>query len=167
MSGTNFHGSEMFSQIINDGKTFIANSIQMHSAKYLPEGHPALSSVLGIPIINKDKTIGIIVLGNRAGGFSAMDQETMELFAPFVGEALVSKQTEKILRISEEKFRNLVKYAPTVIFEMDLHGSKFFNVNNTGYETLGYTSEELYSMKPGDLLDEKRESVQRACFTKI
>ncbi len=61
----------------------------------------------------------------------------------------------KSARISEEKFRNLVKYAPTVIFEMDARGTKFVNVNNTGYESLGYTNEELYNIRPGDLLDDK------------
>jgi len=39
----------------------------------------------------------------------------------------ISEQTliEDALRQSEEKYRNLVKYAPTAIYEMDLQGTKF------------------------------------------
>ena len=63
------------------------------------------------------------------------------------------KHAEEALRESEEKFRNLVKYAPAAIYEMDLQGTKFLSVNEVMCNILGYTKEELLSKIPGDLLD--------------
>ena len=60
---------------------------------------------------------------------------------------------EEALRESEEKYRNLVKYAPAAIYEMDLQGTKFFSVNEAMCGILGYSREELLSLKPADLLD--------------
>lgn len=153
--GKSFQSYGIFAEVLIEGKTIVTNSPSKQYISFLPKGHPPLKSVICVPLIHSKKTIGMILLANRLNGFSKTDQETMELIAPFIGEAIVSKQAEKALRISEEKFRNMVKYAPTVIFEMDMRGTKFFNVNNTGYEILGYTSEELYSVRPVDLLDSK------------
>lgn len=88
--------------------------------------------------IDRKRAVSVQALSNNSAGH----------------EEVVSKQAEKTLKTSEEKFRNLVKYAPTVIFEMDVRGHKFINVNNTGYEILGYSSEELYLIRPADLLDD-------------
>jgi PAS domain S-box-containing protein len=65
------------------------------------------------------------------------------------------KQAQEDLRKSEEKFRNLVKYAPAVIYEMDIHGTKFMSVNDTMCRILGYSREELLQIKPMDLLDKQ------------
>ena len=64
------------------------------------------------------------------------------------------KKTQEELKLSEERFRNLVKYAPAVIYEMDIHGKKFISVNDTMCKILGYSREELLLIKPIDLLDE-------------
>ena len=69
------------------------------------------------------------------------------------------KQAEEALRESEEKYRNLVKYAPAAIYEMDLRGTKFFSVNEVMCNILGYSREELLSMKPTDLLDQEGRSL--------
>ncbi|RPI72331.1 MAG: PAS domain S-box protein, partial [Desulfobacteraceae bacterium] len=63
------------------------------------------------------------------------------------------KQAEQALRASEEKYRNLVKYAPAAIYEIDLQGAHFLNVNDTMCAILKFTREELLAVTPGDLLD--------------
>lgn len=65
------------------------------------------------------------------------------------------KQAQEDLQRSEEKYRNLVKHAPAVIYEMTLNGTRFISVNDTMCKILGYSSEELYSIRPLDLLDEE------------
>jgi PAS domain S-box-containing protein len=76
------------------------------------------------------------------------------------------KKIEDALRDSEERFRNQIKYAPAVIYEMDTGGTKFITVNDTMCDILKYTREELLSIKPIDLLDQTsqinfRERVKR------
>ena len=64
------------------------------------------------------------------------------------------QKVEDALLESEKKFRNLIKYAPAVIYEMDLLGTKFISVNDTMCDILKYSRKELYSIRPMDLLDE-------------
>ena len=65
------------------------------------------------------------------------------------------KRAEETLRESEEKYRNLVKYAPAGIYEIDIQGTKFFSINDVMCNILGYSREELLLMRPADLLDQE------------
>jgi PAS domain S-box-containing protein len=76
-------------------------------------------------------------------------------------EFLANENAVKIedrLGISEEKYRDLVDYAPAGIYEIDVRGEKFLNVNEYMCELLGYSRQELLSMSPSGLMDrESRE----------
>jgi len=65
------------------------------------------------------------------------------------------KQAEEALRLSEEKYRSLVKYAPAAIYEVNLEGTKFLGMNDVMCDLLGYSREELLSMAPSELLSEE------------
>ncbi len=77
------------------------------------------------------------------------------------------KRAEEALKESEEKFRNLVKYAPAAIYEMDLEGTKFLSVNDAMCDVIKYSREELLSMKPVDLLDQESRSLFEERISKI
>ena len=62
----------------------------------------------------------------------------------------VRKYAEDALRESEKKFRELVKYAPTAIYELDFVNRKFTTVNDAMCSLSGYSREELLSL---DALD--------------
>jgi PAS domain S-box-containing protein len=49
---------------------------------------------------------------------------------------------EKKIRESEEKFRNLIEFLPTTIYETDLTGNYTY-VNKVGIELFGYTKEDI------------------------
>jgi PAS domain S-box-containing protein len=63
-------------------------------------------------------------------------------------------QIEDALKESEKKYRELVKYAPTGIYEIDFREKKFTSVNDAMCQLSGYTRDELLEMNPFDLLDE-------------
>ena len=69
------------------------------------------------------------------------------------------RRTEEALRQSEEKSSLLIKYAPSMIYELDFHGQKFKSVNDEMCKTLGYTREELLAMNPFDLLEGASKNV--------
>ncbi|PKN30900.1 MAG: hypothetical protein CVU64_01095 [Deltaproteobacteria bacterium HGW-Deltaproteobacteria-21] len=73
------------------------------------------------------------------------------------------KRSEEALKSSEEKYRHLVKHAPTGIYEVDFVNRRLKSVNEVMCQVLGYTEEELLCMNPLDLLDEegKRTLVER------
>jgi len=64
------------------------------------------------------------------------------------------QQAEAALAESERKYRELVKQAPTGIFEIDLRSWRFLSANDVGWEYLGYSMEELLALHPLEPLDE-------------
>jgi PAS domain S-box-containing protein len=69
------------------------------------------------------------------------------------------KRMEEELRQSGEKSRLLIKYAPSMLYEIDFRGPAFKSVNDLMCEFLGYTREELLAMNPFDLLDDEGKAL--------
>jgi PAS domain S-box-containing protein len=67
------------------------------------------------------------------------------------------KQTEEKLRGCEERYKYLVKHAPTGIYEVDLTTRKFLSVNGAMCQYTGYTREEFLSMDAVQLLTEESQ----------
>lgn len=64
------------------------------------------------------------------------------------------KKAEQSLRESEEKYRQLVNFAPAAICEIDAATGKFTSVNDILSEYTGYSREELLSMNVADILSD-------------
>jgi PAS domain S-box-containing protein len=93
---------------IQEGKPLIANDPASHpDAVGIPSGHPPLTAYLGVPLISGERTIGLIGLGNKPGGYSRNDQGTVETLAPSIVEALMHHQARRELQRSENKLRHL------------------------------------------------------------
>lgn len=90
-----FKTKGLYGKVLRDGKAFISNKPFTHpESKGIPKGHPAINSFLGIPLVSGGKTIGIIVLANKKGGYKTKDLKTMESLSPTITEVLRYKQTE-------------------------------------------------------------------------
>jgi PAS domain S-box-containing protein len=108
------HG--LYGEVIRSGKSLLVNQPRAHPASIgTPEGHPALTAFLGVPLVRDGKAIGLIAVGNREGGYEASDQETLEMLAPAIVEAFARIRAEIALRVSEERYRSLVEYSPFAI----------------------------------------------------
>jgi PAS domain S-box-containing protein len=77
------------------------------------------------------------------------------------------KKAEQALKVSEEKAIDLIKYAPTGIYELDYRGPKFKSVNDAMCQILGYTREELLSMGPFALMDDESRARFRDRVAKL
>lgn len=85
---------------------------------FLPEGHVALENVLFAPLSFQDRTVGLMGLGNKPGGFSDHDAALASGFAELAAIALVSKQLEEE---RERLLRNLEaerSFLTTVVEQM-------------------------------------------------
>ncbi len=68
---------------------------------------------------------------------------------------------EEELREAEQKANDLIRYAPTAIYEIDFRGPRFTHVNDATCQMSGYTREELLAMNPFDLMDANSQKVFR------
>jgi PAS domain S-box-containing protein len=64
------------------------------------------------------------------------------------------KESERALRESEAKYRQLVNHAPAGIYEVNFAEGKFVSVNDVICEYTGYTRQELLAMSVLDILTE-------------
>ena len=69
------------------------------------------------------------------------------------------KKAEEALRISEERYRQLVKYAPAGICEIDFKTQRFLRVNDVICELTGYSQDQVLSMKFYEILTENSRNL--------
>src|SRR5262249_36823447 len=102
--GLGFEINGVYGRVLIDGKGLFTNDPASHADRIgTPAGHPPLKAFLGVPLIRDGKTIGMIGLANRPGGYTAVELESAEALAPAIAEALRRKRTEEALRQSAEK----------------------------------------------------------------
>ncbi len=73
-----------------------------------------------------------------------------------------SQETAAALAESERQYRDLVKYAPSGIYEVDFRTQRFLSVNDAMCQVTGYSRDELLSMGPFALLDQPSKEVFQA-----
>ncbi len=94
-----------------EGRSVIVNDPDNHPDRVdVPEGRPPITSFLGTPLTLGGKTLGMIALANRPGGYTTENQQDVEALAVAFVEALYRKRAEKAIHKSEERFRNLSKH---------------------------------------------------------
>ncbi len=86
------------SRILNGEETILVHPDHIEK----PEGHPPITAFLGVPLKREGKTIGMICLGNKEGGYDVADQEATEALSTAIVEALRSKRAEaEVLELSK------------------------------------------------------------------
>ena len=106
--GFKVHG--IYGRVLLNGKGFFTNDPANHPDSIgLPPGHPPLKSFLGVPLILEEKTIGVIAVANREGGYSQHELETLEALAPIIVEAFLRKRAEQKLEHYSKHLKELVE----------------------------------------------------------
>jgi PAS domain S-box-containing protein len=159
----NFKIRGLYGRVLTDGKSLLTNEPSSHpDSMGVPEGHPPLTAFLGVPLMSDGKTIGMISLGNPEGGYREEDRDALEALAPVIVESFGRKRAEVALRETEQKYRELVRYAPTAIYEIDFRNNRFTSVNEAMCAMTGYSREELFTMNPFDITDEEGRALFRS-----
>jgi len=135
------HG--IYGRVLADGKSLLTNDPPSHPDRIgLPAGHPSVESFLGVPLIRQGKTVGMIAVGNRPGGYTAADQEALEALAPAVVEAFLRKRAEQALSESEQRFRTMAESIPQLAWMAKPDGFIFW-YNRRWYEYTGTTPHQM------------------------
>ena len=122
-----------------------------------PEGHPEIESFMGVPLIQGDKKIGMFGVANRNGGY---DQSLVDSIQPIIAAATNvihaarieenRKFTEKALRESEQKFKELTENLHQVVWLRTRYEILYVN---PAFETIwGRSADTLYE-DPDSFMD--------------
>ncbi len=114
-------------------------------------------SYVGTTLWSHDgKPIGLIaVIGRNPLISTRLAEVVIKQVAVRAAGELERTQADYALRESEKKFRDLVKNAPTAIYEIDFLSKKFVTVNDAMCNLSGFTRDELLSMNVLDILDDE------------
>lgn len=97
-----FKISGLYGRVIIDGRSLLTNDPASHPySSGTPAGHPPIASFLGVPLIEQGKTIGMVAIANRDGGFDLYDQTYLESLTPIFVQVLSRKRVDISLRESE------------------------------------------------------------------
>jgi PAS domain S-box-containing protein len=105
-----FRIAGLYGKVLTDAEPLLTNDPVSHSAAIgVPEGHPALSAFLGVPLEYGDKSIGLIALANKPGGFEPNDLEAVKALAPVFTETMFKCRAERALAesVAREKRKML------------------------------------------------------------
>jgi PAS domain S-box-containing protein len=85
--------------------------------------------------------------------------DALKVYSYLSGLAVKRRQAEEALRESETRYRQLVEYAPTAIYEADLTTGRLLSANEVLCEYSGYTRDELLALNPLDLMTEESQKL--------
>lgn len=104
-----------------------------------------LKSAIGIPMIDHEEVLGVILLGSNQNveNLSQKEQYFSEV------ETIIGSELKR--KLLEEDYNQIFKTAPDIISIIDFEGS-FKRINPAGCTLLGYTEDELLNMPYSELV---------------
>jgi len=153
--------------VLREGESRIVNDPASHPDRGgTPEGHPPVTSFLGVPLKHAGRTIGMIGLANKEGGYDLADQDAVEALATAIVEALMRKRAEEELRriadelrettVSRDYVDNILRSMNDSLLVLTPQGT-IQTVNCATCSLLGYEEDELVGRPARMLLQEEEE----------
>ncbi len=105
-------------EVYNSGKVVFENDFsQSEWQKFSPKGHVQLKNVLFAPLTIENRTVGVIGLANKMGGFTKRDAEMAMAFGELASVALVNSQMLDSLEEKEKELRVYSEHLETLVEE--------------------------------------------------
>lgn len=107
-----------------------------------PPGHVELRNFLSLPVFRGRAVKAVVGVGNKDGVYTDADLSRLDVFVKSAWNVVQRKQVEESLRVSEERFRNLVEAMRDCIWECD-DEFRFRYLSPRVPHHLGYEPDEI------------------------
>lgn len=122
--------------------------------KFMPEGHVRLENVMFAPLTIEGKTVGLLGLGNKPGGFTEDDARLARAFGEYAALALHNSRMLESLEGSAERFQSVVQTAKDAIISINCQGIITF-WNLAAASMFGYSSEDAIGKNLAFIMPER------------
>jgi signal transduction histidine kinase len=100
----------LWGSVLKTGQSLLTNAPAAHpAAAGVPEGHPSITSFLGVPLMQGETVLGMIALANKETHYHENDRSAVESLAIAAVEALNRKRAEIDLKRHRENLESLVE----------------------------------------------------------
>jgi len=115
---------------------------------------PELTTALSVPIMAGDRILGVLNAAKATprAAFTVADQELLQLLAGQAAVALENARLYGEVSRSEARYRALLRHASDAVLLLDAHGATVLDANLALACLSGYSSEELLTLPPQQLL---------------
>lgn len=153
----------IWGSVLKEERSAIINDPSLHAQSVgVPQGHPAITSFLGVPLKRGGKTIGLIALANKDGGYDQPDRHNVEALSTAFEEALTRKRIEEALARTNGLIEGVLDAIPDII-GIQNPDYTIVRYNRAGYEILDMTQDDVAGRKCYDLIG--RDGVCEHCAT--
>jgi PAS domain S-box-containing protein len=163
-TGFKLHG--IYARAVLDGRGFFTNDPASHPDSIgVPSGHPPLTCFLGVPLIHGGRTIGMVALGNREGGYDPRDVAAMEALAGPIVQVLMKRRAQEALAESENRLRSLADSVPSILMRFDKNRRVLY-ASSKAQELSGIESSELvgkgiaHMLLPRDVMESWEKAIE-------
>ncbi len=154
----------LWGEAIRQRKPIISNDyLAPHPGKKgCPQGHVEISRHMNVPVFDRGKIVALVGVANKTEGYTNADVRQLTLLMQGMWRIIQRKQTDTDLRGSEERFRELGRMLPEIVYETDEDGRISF-VNEQASALTGFTREDFVNdFQVVDLfISEDRERAKR------
>ncbi len=137
-AGFAIHG--IYGRVLLDEKGFYTNDPASHPDRIgTLQGHPPLTAFLGAPLVEGGKTIGMVGLANRQGGYRDQDLQAVEALSSAIVQVFLQRRSQEARRESEDRLRALADSLPEAAlfrYREDIDGTPHIDFMTAGIERM-------------------------------
>jgi len=161
----NFVPSGLFDRVLEESRSVISNDLTSRTDRDgLPFDHSPLTTLLGVPLLQNGKVIGLLAVANREEGYHRKQQDDLEAVASVVNLALQIKKTEldrertqEELANTKEQLENTLNRITDGYYALDSEW-RFFAANRKAEDHFGKPADELLGRNIWELTRTSPES---------
>lgn len=163
--------SAVFRHLANH-ETVIVNDVASLPASWSDERSlfeaQDIRSVILMPVVEDETLIGFVGFDAVAAPreWSALESHLLRVFADILASAMARRRADAALRMSEERYRDVVNRVREVIFRTDLHGRLTF-LNDAFENLLGIPSEEALGADIDGFMDARDSEAFRKRLARL
>ncbi|MEJ1355511.1 MAG: PAS domain S-box protein [Candidatus Sedimenticola sp. (ex Thyasira tokunagai)] len=113
----------------------------MQDMKGLPEGHFPVQRHMSVPIIDGDRIVGIVGVGNKEAPYDEQDAQLLSLYMNSMWSMVKGKRVETELDEVRHYLQNVIDSMPSALVAVDVDG-KIIHFNTEAARLSGFSMEE-------------------------